>query len=74
MLSDALLRIVPSLSKVIVVPEIVPRRISLVREFVSATRNTYEVPDIVFRETKKFGVLYSRLPRVLHEVLVAEDA
>ena len=73
-LSDALSRIVPSLSKVIVVPEIVPRRISLVREVVSATRNTCEIPEIVFKVTKKFGVLHATLPRVVHEEPVAEDA
>jgi hypothetical protein len=73
-LSDALSSMVTLLSKAMVVPENVPRRISIVWEFVSATRNTCEIPEIVFKVTKKFGVLHATLPRVVHEVPVAEDA
>jgi hypothetical protein len=65
-LADVPSRTVTALSKVIVVPEIVPRRITMSYVSASLTTNTYEVPEITLNATEKFAVLYARFPRVVH--------
>jgi hypothetical protein len=65
---------VTALSNVIVVPEIVPRRMTTSYVLASVTRNTYEVPEITLNATEKFGVLYERFPRVVHVVASDDDA
>jgi hypothetical protein len=50
-------RTVTSLSNVIAVPDIVPRRIITSYVFASATRKTYDVPAITLNATEKFAVL-----------------
>jgi hypothetical protein len=63
---------VTSLSKVIVVPDIDPLRITTSYVLASLTRNTYDVPEITLNATEKFAVLYERFPRVVH-VTASED-
>jgi hypothetical protein len=65
---------VTSLSKEIVVPEIVPRRITTSYVLASVTRNTYEVPEITLNATEKLAVLYERFPRVVHVVASDDEA
>jgi hypothetical protein len=65
---------VTALSNVIVVAEIVPRRITTSYVSASVTRNTYDVPPITLNATEKFGVSYARLPRVTHAADPVEEA
>ncbi len=73
-LADVPSSTVTSLSNVIVVPEIVPRRITTSYVLASVTRNTYEVPEITLNATEKLAVLYERLPRVVHVEAFEDDA
>jgi hypothetical protein len=65
---------VTALSNVIVVPEIVPRRMTTSYVLASVTRNTYEVPEITLNATEKFAVLYERFPRVVQVVAPDDEA
>jgi hypothetical protein len=67
-------RTVTALSKVIVVPDILPRSITTSYVFASVTRNTYGVPPIDLKATEKFGVLYASVPREVHVVAFADEA
>ncbi len=71
-LADVPSSTVTSLSKVIVVPEIVPRRMTISYVLASVTKNTYDVPEITLKATAKLAVLYERFPRVV-QVLPSDD-
>jgi hypothetical protein len=73
-LADVPSSTVTSLSNVIVVPEIVPRRITTSYVLASVTRKTYEIPEITLNAREKLAVLYERFPRVVHVEASAEEA